>query len=259
MNNPIRRPRLCSLQINQDGANILLENADCQQRSMYTRRPKLVDEELEENTSYVTIVSATKTVANNPMPAPSPDDPQIEKGETESLLLELTNKTDSEKVREAAAVTQQQQQHQQIQLTANTKPLKASPVHDPSDASSAKTSDNSITALRQEQLDRVAVWVQQNKEHQSHGQSVCLNAIPNNSVCIPIKNDDNTADDNGLTTKEQPQDLAQMEYNVKQFLLKQNEWSMHSGANIAREVTPNDCEPASATTIYIHSGSETNL
>lgn len=81
---------------------------------------------------------------------------------------------------------------------------------------------------------------------ESNFAQINLNNVNNNLLCNASSG--NTANNNHLT-KEQKQylnengelscssshaDIAQMEYNVKQFLLKQNEWAIHKNAPIAK-------------------------
>lgn len=145
--------------------------------------------------------------------------------------------------------------------------------------------------LRQEQLDRVAVWVQQSNEQQqqqhrkssepnSHLSSLnkkCNHSALSGSnvsqlttspvsysaddVCINIGIEGEEEEEEQPTqqpkqeevaTAPEANNIAQMEYNVKQFLLKQNEWSIGRGS----ATVPGQVKLASSTgNIYSPSAS----
>lgn len=48
-------------------------------------------------------------------------------------------------------------------------------------------------------------------------------------IAIDYSQVNNNVNKSQASSTSQPVDLAQMEYNVKQFLLKQNEWSKQPG------------------------------
>lgn len=93
----------------------------------------------------------------------------------------------------------------------------------------------------------------------------------NNNISMEnVRTDSHIHGDNGNTAQI---DLAQMEYNVKQFLLKQNEWSIHNkvkqdsicGGDLGGPITnassalmPAASKTNIATTKYLHR-TETNL
>lgn len=127
------------------------------------------------------------------------------------------------------------------------------------------TTNNSVANnLRREQLDRVAVWVQQSNEQQHRKSSEpnsngghlssltkkCNNSALSGSnvsqlttspvsysaddVCINIGEgeEEEKAQQEEVATAPEADNIAQMEYNVKQFLLKQNEWSIGVGSAV---------------------------
>lgn len=259
MSKSMNRPRICSIRITEGSAsttaNILLENAEsdrplsCDMVSIvsqevvapvaqvYTKRSKYLDEELD---SKEIIVGADRA-------PPTQDGPVA--------LIELNNHIAMENHGHCPDLGERDQSafllDDPVPLVGNLLVMDTTRDHQ------GQCANQPLNSMRQEQFDRVAVWVQQSNKQQQHelqspteslgdpmngalahsecnhvelrdskrpiNESVAGGKIK--SVCIDI--DDH--DERGPDDAEGPNlglDIAQMEYNVKQFLLKQNEWSI---------------------------------
>lgn len=250
---------------------------------IYTRRPRLLDEELLDDDKDISgnlPIKLDSSQASVSLPADSANSNQSnnQKGEIFS-----TNKTDSEKFNEI--------QNKEVSVSAIISPEEKSPVVMECEAKTFKNSDsvssesefNDSIILRRQQLTRVAEWVQNssniplpnspaqtaieilndsntiNKQikldlennnssvaksnYASMNNQVYKEVIPlceitaQNGVAEKLNADSNTSvlssleyavEQNDSTAQNDEKiDLAQMEYNVKKFLLKQNEWSMN--------------------------------
>ncbi|XP_059612845.1 uncharacterized protein LOC132259297 isoform X2 [Phlebotomus argentipes] len=126
-----------------------------------------------------------------------------------SMVMANGNKTDSEKCLEAAS-----------EMDKEAKKVKSTGTQ--SSSVSSDTELQETVMLRRQQLTRVAEWVQ-TTQLDIRTPPDASPSVNNNMERQPEVNCDAP---NG--NKETPVDLAQMEYNVKQFLLKQNEWSIHN-------------------------------
>lgn len=323
MGKSMNRPRLCSIRITQEGAgaataNILLEpNAemerpiDCKtvniisqqqhyqpqvengsghvaiEQQVYTKRSKYLDEELDDTKEVIVCVDNRAKAAASALPtiicgSESP-------GKVSQALIELNNRTDSEKFRESEnnnnklkgntflveegeaggqcaflmddpVPVVENLQVMDMTMTTNININANNSINNQNFNNVPKNTSNS---LRQEQLDRVAVWVQQSNEQKqqqlhstgsetttavvpgghllqrksaNHSELSASNAttvkelnradaaaIYTGDVCIDIEYDEGTG---GAAVVGLDSDIAQMEYNVKKFLLKQNEWSI---------------------------------
>lgn len=252
---------------------------------MYTRRPRLLDEELMDDDKDIS--------GNVPMNFESSQSSMVlstpsNQSNNHNDEIFSTNKTDSEKFNEI--------QSKEVLVTINVvQESKAAVVKECDVANSSKVCNNSEIfcdsvssehdvhdniLLRRQQLTRVAEWVQNssniplpNSPEQKSNDLEMLNdsskqvqantsldyennnSVANKQIYAPLNNQlykesiplceqnaQNSASDklNGEeSVTEYPVehnkedelgdgkiDLAQMEYNVKKFLLKQNEWSM---------------------------------
>lgn len=316
MNKSMNRPRLCSLRITAEGAaattNILLENAgigrlNCDtvsivsqeqpqiavektvEKQVYTKRSKYLDEELDDTKEVIVCLDRRRPVV---APTDSP-------GKVSQQLIELSNnRTDSEKLNHSHKNTHYTSKNGKVEGESvggggedqNTflldDPVPAvenlRTVMDMTTNGGGNNSDSSNlpmttnTLLRQEQLNRVAVWVQQSNNQLDPLHPKCSSvssslsgsnasqlmtmrrttvagssATYSGDVCIDIEDVPSTANErvdaalamqnnspsgallvNGSLNVDvaavsvADSDIAQMEYNVKQFLLKQNEWSI---------------------------------
>lgn len=267
---------------------------------MYTRRPRLLDEELlddEKDISGNLPINFTSSQSSMVMST------QSNQSHNQNEEIFSTNKTDSEKFNEiqskevliAAIVTPEK--NPLIERECELKVFKNS------DSTSSETDlhglhDNIL--LRRQQLTRVAEWVQNSSNvplTHSPGQKLIdvlikqtdLDLENNNQVykeSIPLVEMDaaqNCLSDEKLNIDEssvlcsakpdlhdlnarrdelgdEKLDLAQMEFNVKEFLLKQNEWSM-SRAFSVDDSSSNEGD-SNNETIFIKSSyqrTETNL
>lgn len=349
---------MCSMRIQQNGAtNILLDSGvnnfsetisivnqqspvpnDCattrKNSIVYTRRSRLLDEELDD-TKDVIVTNNLNLTRKSSLKSGSDDPP----------LIELNNKTDSEKYRESVTYATTNDNSNLMDLEVDKSSCgddRGKSVLYPGAAMPAKMHGESLMMLlRQQQLDRVAEWVQRNNEHTPNALSEsslldsddlnvkCTNAqeltqlrdkvanvgnvtvarhmattsdnriaqqlpnqtvnlinnneevvcseisegmgaitlsrvrkdsklCPNDYVDIGNNNKNEVALDYGITNGEDENvDLAQMEYNVKQFLLKQNEWSIkNSIPGLSRQT---DASNNSLNSILSVHRTETNL
>uniref|UniRef100_A0A1B0D5E1 Uncharacterized protein n=1 Tax=Phlebotomus papatasi TaxID=29031 RepID=A0A1B0D5E1_PHLPP len=226
-NPKINGPRLCSVRIQNGSTNILLDGVETSPTPViYTRRQRFLDEELDD----------TKDVITNQ--GSSCDTAKI------SMVMANGNKTDSEKCLEAAQGVGEDTKE------AVKKFMKSTGTQ--SSSVSSDTEMQETVLLRRQQLTRVAEWVQTT---QLDRRTTPPDASPgvNNNIERPLTEEEHNAEthcddrevsgDQSTTVVEvspqcvngnerippaNPVDLAQMEYNVKQFLLKQNEWSIHN-------------------------------
>lgn len=191
-----------------------------------------------------------------------------------------------------------------LQNANNNSNIHLSNNHTVPTATPATTTTNS---LRQEQLDRVAVWVQKSNEQQNlqttpsppphlllhnrkcnhselSGSTVSqLTTSPvsysRDDVCIDIEDHQHQqhrdhnhqatggAGGHGVQSEvvaaaeaaSDPDNIAQMEYNVKQFLLKQNEWSISGGGGGSAVPLPGQVNLTSSTIGNIYSPSASSM
>lgn len=279
------------------------------QVQVYTKRSKYLDEELDDSKEVIVCVDKRPSISRDATEGPTTlldntlDDSPGRQSKA-ALLIELNNKTDSEKYREThpgaivvdngvvkstggvVGVDQSaflmddpvpvvESLHVMNIMTQTAAPTLM--IH------ANNKNNNNITlnnghSLRQEQLDRVAVWVQQSNENQkqnhttttdnhhhhhsyedvqegrkgnnhmisgSNVSQLASSSSPvsyanDGAVCIDIEEDHHhhqsqgtgtglAAMDSSVASSQQQHNIAQMEYNVKQFLLKQNEWSIGGG------------------------------
>lgn len=255
---------------------------------MYTRRPRLLDEELLDDENK----DISGNLPINFTSSQSSVDPSTPSNQSNNHHDEIfsTNKTDSEKFNEI--------QCKDVTVTCSkVEPPEEKPLVVLEDENIFKNSDSVSSEndvldnilLRRQQLNRVAEWVQNssniplpNSPEQKLGGDNALcelnkqmkmnisldyennNAVAGQSIYAPLTNQvykdsiplcDRSAqneklnvDDSSVLSSSQQitcpaglnsssnrsecesndekLDLAQMEYNVKKFLLKQNEWSM---------------------------------
>lgn len=342
MSKSLNRPRLCSIRISSEGAattNILLENAESSrlkcdtvnivslahsidtqphltnhihppaiEKQVYTKRSKYLDEELDDSKEVIVCVDKRPSIIRDAADGPTTLldntlDNSPGRQSKAALLIELNNKTDSEKYREThpGAIVD----NGVVKSTGGVVGVDQSaflmddpvPVVESLHVMNIMTqtaaptlmihanNNNNITlhnghSLRQEQLDRVAVWVQQSNENQKQNHTTTtdnhhhhhfedvqegrkgsnhlisgsnVSQLPSSSspvsyandgaVCIDIEEDHHrqspgtglAAMDSSLASSQQQHNIAQMEYNVKQFLLKQNEWSIGGGGGTGGE------------------------
>ena len=261
------------------------------EKQVYKKRSRYLDEELNDSKEVIVCTD------RRPM-----DDTESSSGRESRALIELNNnnndhvhqlhnnQTDSEKYRETHPLNQAATST----VTGGTKVSNGEMVvgvggggdtsasfllDDPvpvvesllvmdtttSTATAPPPTAMNCSSLRQEQFDRVAVWVQQSNKQQLLSNSSTTNGgssrkcithselsgsnvsqVAANSpisygtgdVCIDIEGVEggggggvgisSSSASEMLTGRGErdPENIAQMEYNVKQFLLKQNEWSI---------------------------------
>ena len=281
---------------------------------MYTRRPRLLDEELLDDEKDISgnlpinftssqssvVLSTTSNQSNN-----------------HNDEIFSTNKTDSEKFNEI--------QSKEVLISTSVSPEKKPAIvmecegkafkNSDSVSSESEIHDNII--LRRQQLTRVAEWVQNSsniplpnspeqksieilndsslinkqinldlennnsliakKNYASMNNQVYKDVSPlceinaqngvseklnvENSSVLSSSRSDYAVEQNVLSARHDNKiDLAQMEYNVKKFLLKQNEWSMNR--SLSADSYAKSSHENSEETIFIKSSyqrTETNL
>lgn len=195
---------------------------------MLTRRARLLDEELmdeEKDISGNLPINFTSSQSSMMLSTPS------NKSNTHNDEIFSTNKTDSEKFIEI--------QGKEVVASKVLSPEKILPPKALKN-SDLISIDNNIL-LRRQQLTRVAEWVQNssnipltNSPEQkpsvlSDSQQINTNMFGNNAQTEKLNVDDSSLSNRSDELCDDKNDLAQMEYNVKKFLLKQNEWSMGGG------------------------------
>lgn len=258
---------------------------------MLTRRARLLDEELmdeEKDISGNLPINFTSSQSSMVLSTPS------NKSNAHNDEIFSTNKTDSEKFNEiqgkevVASKVLSPEKAPPVVKECGAKALKNS------DLISIDHDVHNNILLRRQQLTRVAEWVQNssniplpNSPEQKPGvlsdsQQINSNmdVANNNSLASNqnyasmnsqafqesapyVENNAQTeklnVDDSSLSNRsddlcDDKNDLAQMEYNVKKFLLKQNEWSMGGDRPLV--------EPFREETIFIKNSyqrTETNL
>lgn len=286
---------------------------------MYTRRPRLLDEELiddEKDISGNVPMNFTSSVSSMMLSTPS------NQSNTHNDGIFSTNKTDSEKFNEIQGkevlvanlipVENDPTVVKECDVVVNSgKVFKASEVFCESVAIGSDVVHDNIM-LRRQQLNRVAEWVQNssniplpNSPEQKSNESEKLNdssqikaldyennnSVANKQIYAPLNNQvykesiplceqnaqncvsetlndkDSTAEgvdiEQGSSSNRSEDgkiDLAQMEYNVKKFLLKQNEWSMNRPLSVDSYAgSKSECDEE---TIFVRSSyqrTETNL
>lgn len=286
---------------------------------MYTRRPRLLDEELiddEKDISGNVPMNFTSSVSSMMLSTPS------NQSNTHNDGIFSTNKTDSEKFNEIQGkevlvanlipVENDPTVVKECDVVVNSgKVFKASEVFCESVAIGSDVVHDNIM-LRRQQLNRVAEWVQNssniplpNSPEQKSNDSEKLNdssqikaldyennnSVANKQIYAPLNNQvykesiplceqnaqncvsetlndkDSTAEgvdiEQGSSSHRSEDgkiDLAQMEYNVKKFLLKQNEWSMNRPLSVDSYAgSKSECDEE---TIFVRSSyqrTETNL
>lgn len=286
---------------------------------MYTRRPRLLDEELiddEKDISGNVPMNFTSSVSSMMLSTPS------NQSNTHNDGIFSTNKTDSEKFNEIQGkevlvanlipVENDPTVVKECDVVVNSgKVFKASEVFCESVAIRSDVVHDNIM-LRRQQLNRVAEWVQNssniplpNSPEQKSNDSEKLNdssqikaldyennnSVANKQIYAPLNNQvykesiplceqnaqncvsetlndkDSTAEgvdiEQGSSSHRSEDgkiDLAQMEYNVKKFLLKQNEWSMNRPLSVDSYAgSKSECDEE---TIFVRSSyqrTETNL
>lgn len=296
----------------------MLDNALGEARVMYTRRPRLLDEELldgEKDISGNLPINFTSSPSSMVLSTAS--------NQSNNQVDELfsTNKTDSEKFNEI--------QCKDVPVVTDILPEKASSVVKECEGKVFKNSDsvssendlNDNFLLRRQQLTRVAEWVQNssniplpnspeqklgeilndssklngqinldlennnllvNKQNyaslnsnqvykesnlplcESNAQKCFDEKLNNNSSMLCSSMSEYPAEQSGFCTRNGELDgridLAQMEYNVKKFLLKQNEWSINRALSVDSFAKSSD--ESNDETIFIKSSyqrTETNL
>lgn len=268
---------------------------------MYTRRSRLLDEELIDDDKDISgnvplnfnssqssmVLSTASNQSNNPADE-----------------LFSTNKTDSEKFNEIQgkeilipSITPLENKSivvKEIEPPANSKSFKNSELFCDPTSSLVDVHDNIM--LRRQQLTRVAEWVQNssniplpNSPEQKSNDMETLNdsdkqikaldyennnSVENKQIFAPLNNQNQVYKESiplceqnaqsslseTLTDEDGKIDLAQMEYNVKKFLLKQNEWSIDRPLSVdSYAESKNECDEE---TIFVRSSyqrTETNL
>lgn len=332
MSKSMNRPRLCSIRITQEGAgaataNILLEpNADmdcpidCEtvniisqqkqvenpsgkaaiEQQVYTKRSKYLDEELDDTKEVIVCVDNRAKASAAAASLPTIINGNESPGKLSQALIELNNRTDSEKFRESVNNNNNTLAGDQSAfLMDDPVPVVNLQVMDMTTNNNNNNFNNvpknNSNSLRQEQLDRVAVWVQQSNEQKqqklhSTGSVVTAPAVggtghllrrksSNHSeltssnaatvkelnraeapgdVCIDIIDYEEASGAGAAAVAGLDSDIAQMEYNVKKFLLKQNEWSiggMKTEESCAPENHPHSHNAAVAAAGYMYSPS----
>lgn len=287
---------------------------------MYTRRPRLLDEELiddDKDISGNVPMNFTSSVSSMMLSTPS------NKSNNHNDGIFSTNKTDSEKFNEIQGgkevlvanlipVETDTTVVNECDVINSSKIFKASEVFCESAAIVNDVVLHDNIMLRRQQLNRVAEWVQNssniplpNSPEQKSNDSEKLNdssqikaldyennnSVANKQIYAPLNNQvykesiplceqnaqncvSETLNDKNLSAEgvdfEQRSlsnksedgkiDLAQMEYNVKKFLLKQNEWSMNRPLSVDSYAgSKSECDEE---TIFVRSSyqrTETNL
>ncbi|XP_055687784.1 uncharacterized protein LOC129792596 isoform X2 [Lutzomyia longipalpis] len=216
-NPKINGPRLCSVRIQNGSTNILLNGAEASVVPVvYTRRSRFLDEELDDTKEVITTQEGTCDTAKI------------------SMVMANGNKTDSEKCLEVA----QGEDGKDIKKSMKSTGTQSSSV-------SSDTEMQETVLLRRQQLTRVAEWVQttqldrripsdaspgvnNNVEAQPEAMHVKIHCDEKKIVEEEQGTGHEAECTNGNERVPKTVDFAQMEYNVKQFLLKQNEWSIHN-------------------------------
>lgn len=300
-------PRLCALRIQNGTSNILLDNIESNiSPVVYTRRTRLLDEELDETKDIITSPRSPNQT-DQPLPfagIPAGNKTDYEKcrevNPSESSLLRKDllsgssmsiSTATNDRSPQLAPVILNMAKHRSdkaVHNTSDTTPSSRTANQSGTQSSSVSTSEPDIqesAILRRQQLTRVAEWVQNNHldgvliegGRKSDGESVASldsgykTKVNNNlsqceedadelpSSTLPLSDDNklnpakgnkvlaqNLSNNNLIITDRTPRalaanspieaaaapqiDFAQMEYNVKQFLLKQNEWSINVAA-----------------------------
>jgi hypothetical protein len=216
---------------------------------MYTRRPRLLDEEL---------IDDEKDISGNV--------PMNFESQLSSMMLSnasnqsnnnheifSTNKTDSEKFNEIQGKEVLVPIENSTVVVVKERELAVESVPRSNeiccDSVSSEVDIHDNILLRRQQLNRVAEWVQNssniplpNSPLQKLEPLIDLDYKNNNTSSLALKNAQNNlteklndvndycVESNSFIIKSDEGvdgkiDLAQMEYNVKKFLLKQNEWN----------------------------------
>lgn len=300
-------PRICALKIQNGSNNVLLDNSQGDSRQVtYTRRPRLLDEELldEEGKEISGNLPINFTSSQSSMVLSTTSNHSINRNEE----IFSTNKTDSEKFNEIqgkdVVVSDVLPSERQTPVVIECE----SKVFKKSELISSEVDALDSILLRRQQLTRVAEWVQNSSNialpsspEQKSSDMLCdqkqinnLDYENNNSVeckqnyaslisqvykdSIPCESSaQNCAPDqiNGVLgslptgqssssnrcdeLNREKLDLVQMEYNVKKFLLKQNEWSI---MNRPLSVNSESSSERNEETIFVkpsYQRTETNL
>lgn len=280
MGKSLNRPRLCSMRISSEGAattNIILENADASSlncdtvsivsqqqntldqmssiKQVYKKRFKYLDEELDDSKEVI--------VCSDKRPHDSP-------GNQSKVLIELQN---NNHLGQASCVPPMRPSCGESVAVVKEGDPSALLMDDPVPAvDNLQVMSANSSSLRQQQLQRVAVWVQQSNNQQkqllisdssrkcndhselSGSQVSQLTTVSpvsySGDVCIDMGDDgeehqeeagkdehakinrraEEDEEHRGQVVLAEKEKISQMEYNVKQFLLKQNEWSIGGGA-----------------------------
>lgn len=290
----------------------MLDNSQGDARQvMYTRRPRLLDEELlddEKDISGNLPINFTSSHSSVVLSTASNHNDE---------LFSSNNKTDSEKFNEI--------QSKEVLVSTIISPEKKPSIVIECDGKAFKNSDSVSSEnefhdnviLRRQQLTRVAEWVQNssniplpNSPEQKTIEILTDSSIVNKQMNLDLENNNSLVAkqnyasmnnqvykevnplceinaQNGVSEKlnvdnssvlsslkseyaieqnvssarnDENIDLAQMEYNVKKFLLKQNEWSMNR--SLSADSYAKSSHDSNEETIFIKSSyqrTETNL
>lgn len=239
------------------------------EKQVYTKRSKYLDEELNDTKEVIVCIDKSAIGGMGTVdPIDSPGRPSrtlIDNNKTDSeKYREAHSSIENENILLGATVVVEtvKGNDQSVFLMDDPVPIVKS-LHVMDTTTVTVTGHQTVinnnghnnNSLCQERLDRVAVWVQQNNEQKqqhlpakptgllsrecnladlSGSNASQLTVAPfrrfSGDVCIDI--DDGKAAVTATTNNTRDNDInnvAQMEYNVKQFLLKQNEWSIVGG------------------------------
>lgn len=263
-------PRICALKF-QNGTNNIVLDSPQGEAKMYTRRPRLLDDLLDDEKDIT---------GNVPMNFESSKSSMVlstASNQSKNHEIFSTNKTDSEKFNEIQSkdvLVPLEDSNQVVvvkerELTINHgKVARSTEIF--CDSVSSEIDVNDSILLRRQQLTRVAEWVQNssniplpNSPMQTLDNLSVSNDYENNNSTLlaPLnqmykESSENNAqnnltkklnESNNLSIKSDDLvgdgkiDLAQMEYNVKKFLLKQNEWH-HSISGESYAASKSECE-----------------
>lgn len=262
---------MCALRIPNESKNILLDTIESESNPIiYTRRNRFLDEEFDEIRDTI--------VSSDSMCGEKDTNLKLNISMLMSDGVKTINFTDDKLIVEEK-IENNFGEIERMKISSDTVAINSDLIlcKMTDDYQNLKQDDSEL--LRQQQLNRVAEWVQMNttiRQHNSdYGQASdafspslseykiddssnndeisdfsvdreiqsfssinqinTLNNNSNSSGCIQMINrsselirsdvDKNCCNQTGIETNNNKVDLAQMEYNVKQFLLKQNEWS----------------------------------
>jgi hypothetical protein len=251
-------PRICALKV-QDGSNNITLDSPLGETKTYTRRPRLLDEELLDDEKDIT--------GNVPMNFESSQSSMVLSTESNqsnnNRELFSTNKTDSEKFNEIQSkdvLVPVEPIAPAVLIDVNSsaaKNVRNAEIFCESTSGEIEVHDNiQNILLRRQQLTRVAEWVQNSsniplpnspmqKLESLEFEKSSLGAVTNQMLKKSSGNAQNVneklnerefyIDPGNLSIKsagsdeDDKHDLAQMEYNVKKFLLgtklQENEWN----------------------------------